>query len=230
MTKPIYAFSAFWYTVWVLVIFGCKEPEPKTAVSTPTSNFFTTEQDNLGKIIGKSTQESWRDSLLHAVVDTSSIEGKSRHILNIFAAQNCPPFPHFDTLVDITYDGFDDYILGYYGISGTGLKNLSEVYIYDPKLGTLIKQEELSNIANITFFIDQKLITGFYIGMGAGDCSQFEWIDNCWMITRSITVDNEEESTKWISNYPLTGKSDTIFHHYQMVPPDIVLKTGYRLP
>src|SRR5262249_19643356 len=60
------------------------------------------------------------DSLMNAFVDTATLKGKRQFIMNRFLEDNKPSPPDFDTLFDLTYDGFKDYVIGYYGQAGTG--------------------------------------------------------------------------------------------------------------
>jgi len=168
------------------------------------------------------------DSLAKVFVDTTSLKGKRESIMNTFLIENRPSSPDYDTLFDLTYDGFDDYIIGYYGQSGTGIKNRVKVYFFDIKNNCYVLNEQLSRLPNPTFYIQQKKITGFYIGSGAGGGGQLEWINNKWTTTKEFHVDNEDDSTKWVINYPLKNKSETEIRLYEMIPPQDILETNIK--
>jgi hypothetical protein len=165
------------------------------------------------------------DSLATAFVDTSTLKGKRQLIMNHFLIDNGLQSSDFDTLFDVTYDGFKDYVIGYYGKSGTGIKNRVQVYFFDKKKDNYIFNEQLSNLPNPTFYINKKKITGFYIGNGGGSGSKLEWTSGKWTTTKEFDVDNEGDTTKWKINFPLTKKKNVIIRQYQMIPPNDILET-----
>ena len=167
------------------------------------------------------------DSLARALVDTTTLEGKREKIRNNFTAETFIR-PIYDTLIDLTYDGHTDYVIGYYGQSGTGIKNGVNVYLFNPKLNAYIFNRTLSDLANPTFYIKEKKITGFYIGNGGGGGKKLEWIKNNWVTTKRFHVDRNEEDpeqTKWMIEYPLTKKNEVIISPFQMIPTKEVLET-----
>ena len=131
------------------------------------------------------------DSLANAFVDTTTLEGKRKWIMNHFLIDNDLVSPDYDTLFDLTYDGFKDYVIGYYGKSGTGFKNRVKVYLFNTKRHCYILDEQLSDLPNPTFYTKQKKITGFYIGNGGGGGRRLEWINNKWTITKEFEVDKD---------------------------------------
>ena len=105
---------------------------------------------------GNSSFSDTYDSLARAYVDTSTLQGKRSWLMNQFLIENGLSSPDYDTLFDLTYDGFQDYVIGYYGKSGTGIKNRVKVYLFKPKEECYILDEQLSDLPNPTFYIKQK--------------------------------------------------------------------------
>jgi hypothetical protein len=166
------------------------------------------------------------DSLAKAFVDTTTLKGKREWIMNHFLIEYRSSSADFDTLFDLTYDGHKDYVIGYYGQAGTGIKNRVEVYFYDKKKNNYILNERLSDLPNPTFYIKQKKITGFYISIGGGGGGRLEWINGKWTPTKEFEVDNEGDTTKWIITYPLKNKKEVKIKPFQMVPPPDILETS----
>lgn len=146
-------------------------------------------------------------------------------IMNRFINENRLSSPTFDTLLDLTYDGFKDYIIGYYGQSGTGIKNRIDVYFFDSKKYNYILNKQLSTLPNPTFYIKLKKITGFYLGNGGGEGVRLEWIKSNWTITKEFPVDNQGASTIWYISYPLKKKTEELTRAYQFTPPPDILET-----
>jgi len=177
---------------------------------------------------GKSTYSDTYDSLAKTPVDTSTLLGKRSWLMNQFLLENGLVSPDYDTLFDLTYDGLDDYIIGYYGKSGTGIKNRVNVYIYSQKRHFYMLDEQLSNLPNPTFYIKQKKITGFYIGNGGGVGQRLEWINKKWTITKEFEVDKDGDTTKWKISYPLKKKKEVVVRPFQMIPPKEILETDIK--
>lgn len=173
--------------------------------------------------------DEFYDSIANADIDTLTLNGKRQLILNRFINENRLSSPTFDTLLDLTYDGFKDYIIGYYGQSGTGIKNRIRVYFFDSNKENYILNKELSTLPNPTFYIKLKKITGFYLGNGGGDGARLEWIKGNWTITKEFSVDNQGDSTIWYISYPLKKKTEELSRPYQFVPPADILETDIEL-
>ena len=148
--------------------------------------------------------------------------------MDSFEIANKITIPEDDTLLDLNYDGHPDYVIGYYGQSGTGIKNRVEVFIYNPGSGNYIYDEELSSMPNPTFYMKQRKITWFYIGNGGGNGGRLQWINGRWISTKEFEVDFERDSTKWKIFYPLSKKSKTILKPYQFIPPEDILETAIK--
>jgi hypothetical protein len=166
-----------------------------------------------------------RDSIAAMYIDTGSLKGKRQYILREFQLNHVSG-PMYDSLFDVNYDGTPDYIIGYYGESGTGIKNRIEVYAQDAKTERYIYDEQLSGVPNPTFYLKKKKITGFYIPMGSGHGEQLEWLGHKWIVTMEFDVDNLEENSVWEISYPLTGRKKEVRMAYQMIPPQEIMETN----
>jgi len=165
------------------------------------------------------------DSLAIVQNDTTTLAEKRHKIMNNFYIENRPSSPDYDTLFDLNYDGHEDYGIGYYGPSGTGIKNRVKVYFFNPKLNSYFLNAQLSDLANPSFYIKQKIITSFYIGNGGGGGVQLEWLEKKWTLTKEFEVDNGGDTTKWKINYPLNNKTKVIVKPFQMIPPQDILES-----
>ena len=162
-------------------------------------------------------------------IDTLTLEGKRAFILNKFLTEGeIQRFADFDTLVDLTYDGNKDYVIGYYGSTGTGIKNRIEVFLFNQLTNSYFLDTLLSDLPNPTFYLDNKKITSFYIGHGGGGGSKLEWINSKWTETKSFTVDKQDTVALWIIKLPLKNKSITSRRPFQMIPPDDILETEVK--
>ena len=214
----------------VLILTSCNLTERKNT-KLPTKDSLTSKIDTTLSHVSSSVNSSYSDtydSLARAYVDTSTLQGKQSWLMNQFLIENGLASPDYDTLFDLTYDGLKDYIIGYYGKSGTGIKNRTKVYLFNPKRHCYILDEQLSDLPNPTFYIKQKKITGFYIGNGGGHGSRLEWINNKWKTTKEFDVDKEGDTTKWKISYPIKRKKETIVRQFQMIPPEIILETNIK--
>jgi len=213
----------------VIILTSCNLTETKkTQLKTKdsvTSQIDTTPSQSSN---GNSSYSDTYDSLARAYVDTSTLQGKRSWLMNQFLLENGLVSPDYDTLIDLTYDDQKDYIIGYYGKSGTGIKNRAKVYVFNPKRHSYILDEKLSNLPNPTFYTKQKKITGFYIGNGGGGGSKLEWINNKWTLTKEFDVDNDGDTTKWKISYPIKKKIEVIVRPFQMIPPEEILETDIK--
>jgi hypothetical protein len=169
------------------------------------------------------------DSLRNLKVDTTTLAGKRECIMNQFYIENDLSSPDYDTLIDLTYDGNKDYIIGYYGRSGTGIKNGVKVYFYNNKYNCYIFNQQLSDLPNPTLYIKKKKITGFYIGNGGGGGRLLEWLNNKWTTTKEFVVHNDGDTTKWKISYPLKKKTEIKVRPYQMIPPEDILESDIKM-
>mgnify|MGYP000639798054 CR=1 FL=1 len=166
------------------------------------------------------------DSLQQVIIDTTTLAGKREYIMNHFIIDNSPSSEDYDTLLDMNYDGIEDYVIGYYGQMGTGIKNRIKVYLFD-KISKCYKLDaQLSGLSNPTFYLEQKKMTAFYIGQGAGSGCKLEWINEQWITTKTFIVDSHNKNIIWNINYPLKDKTEELFLPYNMIPPAEVLETN----
>lgn len=213
----------------ITILTSCNLKEHQNIQSSEDSSLVQVDTPHIG--IDKTDQISYDgvyDSLAKAHVDTSTLKGKREWIMNHFLIENAPSASDYDTLFDITYDGFNDYVIGYYGQAGTGIKNRVKVFFYDPKNNCYILNEQLSDLPNPTFYIKQKKITGFYIGNGGGGGGRLEWINNKWTTTKEFEVHKEGDTTKWKISYPLKKKKEVVVRPFQMIPPKEILETDIK--
>jgi hypothetical protein len=214
----------------VLLLTSCNLTDSKSTQQTTNDTVISQIDTTLSQTdnSGNSSYSDAYDSLARAPIDTSTLQGKRSWLMNQFLLENGLVSPDYDTLIDLTYDGQKDYIIGYYGKSGTGIKNRVNVYLFNPKRHSYILDEKLSNLPNPTFYIKQKKITGFYIGNGGGGGSKLEWINNKWTLTKEFDVDKDGDTTKWKISYPSKNKKDVIVRPFQMIPPVEILETEIK--
>src|SRR4051812_26137762 len=113
------------------------------------------------------------DSLRTAKVDTSTPEGWRAHLITQFLLEASASGSAYDTAIDINYDGYKDYLIGFYYGSGTGLKNGVKVYTYMPKQKRYEEDTMLSMLPNATFYLAKHKITYFYLPFGVGHGGKF---------------------------------------------------------
>lgn len=214
----------------VIILTSCNLSERKNTQLTTKDSVASKIDTRLSQnsSSGNSPYSDAYDSLARAYVDTSTLQGKRSWLINQFLLGNGLVSPDYDTLFDLTYDGHKDYIIGYYGKSGTGIKNRVNVYLFHPKINCYILDEQLSDLPNPTFYIKHRKITGFYIGNGGGGGCRLEWINNKWTTTKEFDVDKEGDTTKWKVSYPLKKKKEVIIRPFQMIPPEEILETDIK--
>ncbi|WP_269686191.1 XAC2610-related protein [Flavobacterium lacustre] len=161
-------------------------------------------------------------------VDEATLKAKSQKLLKAFNAESKITSADYNTLIDLNYDNNKDFVIGYYGQSGTGIKNKIRVYLYDIAKHNYVLNKQLSDLSNPTFYIYQRKITEFYIGNGGGSGSKLEWNDGKWIITKMFEVDKNEIKTIWKITYPLKNKIEYIAKPYQMIPPKDILETTVK--
>ena len=156
--------------------------------------------------------------------DSKDLKQKRLIIMKLFEVENSPAGSDYDTLVDINYDGYRDYVIGYYGLAGTGFKYRIAAYIFSKARNNYYRETQISELVNPSFFIPEHKITGFYLALGGGYGSKLEWIKGGWSLTKTFSVSNQKDSTIWEMNYPLTKKMEKVMRPYQMTPPEDVLE------
>lgn len=159
-------------------------------------------------------------------IDTSTPEAQLRFIKKQFDYEYSPAGSMYDTLVDVNYDGYKDYVIGFYAGSGTGIKNGAVVYTYQLAQKKYLEDTVLSYKPNPTFYISQKKITYFYLANGGGQGGRLTYQHGKWIEAIHFDVDNKESESAWDISYPVSGKKKTMRRPYQMVPPEDILETG----
>ncbi len=166
------------------------------------------------------------DSIESTPIDTSTPEGQLRFIKSQVDYEYSPTGSMYDTLVDVNYDGYKDYVLGFYYGCGTGIKNGAVVYTYLPQRKKYAVDTVLSYLPNPTFYISKKQITYFYLANGAGSGGRLMYDHGKWIKTMQFDVDNQEDKSVWDITFPLTGRKRSIHKDYGMLPPADILETG----
>lgn len=161
-------------------------------------------------------------------IGEATLKLKSQKLLQEFNAESEIKSADYDKLIDLNYDNIKDYVIGYYGQSGTGIKNKIRVYLFDIKKQNYVLNEQLSDLSNPTFYIDQKKITEFYIGNGGGSGSKLEWINGKWVVTKIFEVNENEIKTVWKVTYPLKNKTEYFTKPYKMIPQKDILETNVK--
>ena len=178
---------------------------------------------NVNQVV-EGKQNTSYDSLANLKIDTSTLKGKRKYLLNQFLINQQPSSPDYDTTFDLNYDGAKDYVIGYYGQAGNGIKNRVEVYLYDRDTKCYVLNEQLSSLPNPTFYIKQKKITSFYIA-GSGSGERLQWLSGKWVPTKLFRVDNTGDKSVWKIEYPIAKKKKFIVAPFEMIPPSEVLET-----
>jgi hypothetical protein len=168
------------------------------------------------------------DRLSQPSIDTTNLTGKRQYILQQFQTENPISLPGYDTLLDLNNDGVEDYIIGYYGQSGTGLKNRVSVYLYDGENDRYHFNEKLSGLPNPSFYMKQKKITWFYIANGGGNAGILEWINGTWTTTKEFDIDWQGDQAIWEITYPPKHKGEKIARPFQPIPPNDILENQYN--
>lgn len=172
------------------------------------------------------------DSIFTFRLDTYYLEKKRNEIMNQFILSYPSASPESDTLLDINFDGYDDYLIYYTAAAGVGLKNATEVYLYHKSWKGYANDSLLSSLPNLSFFPEKKMITTFYIGYEQGSGRQFNWIDKEWKETKHFAVSNDNGRGRWfISSFPDGDPSSRgimkHFSEFSMIPPPEVLQTKF---
>lgn len=172
------------------------------------------------------------DSIFTFRIDTHFLEHKRNELMNQFIVSNPSVSPESDTLLDINFDGCEDYLIYYTAAAGVGLKNRTEVYLYHKNWKGYANDTLLSSLPNLSFFPEKKMLTSFYIGYSEGSGSQYNWIDNEWKVTRHFGVINDNGRGRWfISSFEDGDASRRAitkdFSEFSMVPPPEILETKF---
>lgn len=161
-------------------------------------------------------------------IGEATLKLKSQKLLQEFNAESEIKSADYDKLIDLNYDNIKDYVIGYYGQSGTGIKNKIRVYLFDIKKQNYVLNEQLSDLSNPTFYIEKKKITEFYISNGGGNGSKLEWINGKWVVTKIFEVNENEIKTVWKVTYPLKNQTEYFTKPFKMIPQKDILETNVK--
>lgn len=161
-------------------------------------------------------------------IGEATLKLKSQKLLQEFNAESEIKSADYDKLIDLNYDNIKDYVIGYYGQSGTGIKNKIRVYLFDIKKQNYVLNEQLSDLSNPTFYIEKKTITEFYISNGGGNGSKLEWINGKWVVTKIFEVNENEIKTVWKVTYPLKNQTEYFTKPFKMIPQKDILETNVK--
>lgn len=220
-------FSIFFF---LILIFSCREKAQRKK-SQNSYLEYTVIKNDTPKVLN--TELSDYDSLSLVKIDTSSLEGKRNYILNQFYLQNPFRSNGNDTLFDVNYDGFKDLIIPTYGQSGTGFKYGAEVYLYTKSIRSYVLDSLLSGNPNPSFFIKEKKITSFYIGLGGGYGTEFIWKNKIWQIHKTFEVhrlgDELGSTALWRITYESSNKTEKHIKPFREIPYPEILETKIDL-
>src|SRR5437868_271333 len=96
----------------------------------------------------------------------SSLRSQAQNIIANLKKNYEYPLGGKDTLIDLNGDNFKDILIEYYGLAGSGEKNRIKVYLYNNFSKRFSECEQLSFLANPTFYFDKKIVTGYYVANG----------------------------------------------------------------
>ena len=124
-------------------------------------------------------------------------------------------------LLDFNKDGFDDLFFEYYGLSGTGEKNVIDIYFFEP--GQNKYTETSLTLVNPSYFFTQNIITSYYFGLGGGSATKYQIANGKLEIIETIDINidySEEFQTTF--RYTQSPFSDTLEYQDNMVrlPPE----------
>jgi hypothetical protein len=128
---------------------------------------------------------------------------------------------------DLNYDGFADYVLYGQESSSTGLPYWAKIFVYQPATNDFIQDTVIGFLPNPGFSLAQKRITSFHIGLGAGEGSEYRWLNDHWTETLHFNVvASREIYANWRVRDVRKGTTRTLRLPYQMKPPKQVLVTS----
>lgn len=176
------------------------------------------------------------DSMIGVKFDSSTIEGKAKHIVNLFNIDMCEKMmcSSGDSLLDLNYDGFKDLVIYFYYAAGTGMKNGMKAYLFNKKSMNFEWDSVLSSLQNPSFYLKDKEITAFYIGHGGGNASLYGWKNNKWDVSKYYTFRpdrNNKGNPCWKVEIVDTKTNDTSFVYQKNnfpVPDNTILRNKWN--
>lgn len=128
-------------------------------------------------------------------------------------------------LLDFNKDGFSDLFLEYYGMSGTGEKNVIDVYFYVPTKRKF--SNEPFRLMNPNYFYDQNIITAYYYGLGGGTAFKYRIKNGKLDLVENIDLDiNNSDGFEATLKYSQKPFKDTLIFKDNMVR--LPEEYGYR--
>ena len=216
------------FNIASIFLIGCNSREPKN-VDHNNLNLHNEISTLLNKNDNERIKQFPIDYEIDSIIDTSTLSGKRNFILYNFAPKSAVNQPDYYSLVDLNYDNYEDFIIGYYGATGTGFKHRIKVYLYNQETKSYLYCNQLSDLPNPSFYIQQKKITSFYIGAGGGSGEKLEWINKKWVRSKEFSVDNQGDSSIWKISYPLKNEVIFIKRPFVMIPPNDILEINIEL-
>lgn len=133
-------------------------------------------------------------------------------IVNVFKKEHSVRLEYIDSIIeiDLNYDDFMDLVINYEGLGSSGYLMLSNVYIFDTLISTYKLDTFLSNLSNISFYIDKKTITSYYLTSGGGDGSVLNWELNKWIESKHVIFEPSTSKSDLYWNVTECFKTDTI--------------------
>lgn len=131
-------------------------------------------------------------------------------------------------LIDLNYDSYDDLIIYFEG-NGTGPLMKVKVFLFDKSKYDFIFNAELSKLDNPSFYINDRMITVFYIGNGGGYGCKLEW-NNRWDTTEYMIFEpyyyGDSQWMVTIKKYEDKNITTKITDNFQ-IPDSVILPNKY---
>src|SRR4030095_1105049 len=152
----------------------------------------------------------------------TSLKQKAQMFLTKLKKQGDYPFIGKDTLIDLNNDNLADILIEYYGGSGTGLKNRVTDCIYSSAKKDFKECEQLSYLANPTFYPTKRIVAGYYIANGGGHATKLKWnglkLDTLENIDVDITEQNNQLCFKLDTYNYITKKKSSKYLDIMSLP------------
>ncbi len=125
-------------------------------------------------------------------------EMQAKKIINELKRIDAYPLGAKDTLIDLNGDQLKDILIEYYGLAGSGEKNRIKAYLFDRSSKKFIASAQLENIVNPSFYLDKKIVVGYYVANGGGSATKFRWKGSVLDTLEHIQID-----IKWENHSPV---------------------------
>ncbi|MFT6922517.1 MAG: hypothetical protein ACJA1C_001522 [Crocinitomicaceae bacterium] len=162
--------------------------------------------------------------LVEVKIDTSTLEGKCKFIVDEFkSGQKHLAYVH-DTLLDLNFDSYPDLIIETQLIAGRGIKNGVEAYVFDHEKSYYVRDPFISAMDNPSFYLEDNKISCFHLSFASGYGKEYEWQEGEWIIVKKFEVTNHGKSSVWKVTDDCTNTEDFFNHPFEMVPPREVIQ------